>query len=94
VPKNFSIFFWLQLVPGTTIVKKKTQLVPGTKYGVVNIAFLFRDCSFERRDPCIPTQESFLASILGKTKLVAGTCRSLEDDAFLSRILQVDFLAR
>jgi hypothetical protein len=28
-PKNFSNFFWLHLVPGTTI--EKTQVVPGTK---------------------------------------------------------------
>jgi hypothetical protein len=35
-PKNFQNFFWLQLGPGTTIEKKnkKTQVVPGTKYGV------------------------------------------------------------
>ena len=35
-PKNFPNFFWLHLVPGTTIEKKnkKTQVVPGTKYGV------------------------------------------------------------
>ena len=28
-PNNFSNFFWLHLVPGTTI--EKTQVVPGTK---------------------------------------------------------------
>jgi hypothetical protein len=31
--KIFQIF-WLHLVPGTTIEKKHTQVVPGTKYGV------------------------------------------------------------
>jgi hypothetical protein len=35
---NFPNFFWLQLVPGTTI-EKKTQLVPGTKYGVFRYIF-------------------------------------------------------
>jgi hypothetical protein len=36
-PNNFSNFYWLHLVPGTTIEKKNkknTQVVPGTKYGV------------------------------------------------------------
>jgi hypothetical protein len=34
--KTFSNFFWLQFVPGTTIEKKykKTQVLPGNKYGL------------------------------------------------------------
>jgi hypothetical protein len=44
--KIFQMFFWLHLVPGTTIEKKikKTQVVPGTKYGVFRyFSFRFRN---------------------------------------------------